>query len=446
MAGLPRDYRALWAMCRKQIVATAKRCGLTNTEVLSELREQEALEAFVTDETIPDEMSWEDTLALLGLDDAGWRRTLHSMTKSNGDGLKWCNIAPLPARNGDNLTSRDIVYYGPTLWEAARFLDGSNQIAVTKPFCPRRTLAFKEYLDNILATVQPVVKVVEKPKLTVVPPPAVQEIPVAVTPDPPWPKGLPKNYDGVVLKYGTYVHDQVQRSSKIKTSDEIQEVCQEVWLKLIRADVLRKFAEIAMSKLPSTMTYPQCLIFLGITSKQFSSALKKAPFSIKPVQGVELADDALYSTAQIETLDVSGLLPTVRDPDRCRPEATERGFKSYLATAVKNHFKNLIRYRNRRHQERGLDSRVVLSGGSTGVYSKTMLLEEASSWEANIPDDTDMPMEAMLDLASEIRRHDITPCSEQGMAVLDCVVANSRKNLTLRGAMDSVRAKVRVGE
>ena len=451
MAGLPADYRGLWAMCRKQIIATAKRCGLANAEVISELKKQKALEAFSNDETVPEEMSWNDTLAYLGLNAAGWRRALRSMTYGNNDDLAWCNLAPMPARNGDDLFSQDIIYWGPSLYRLAQWLDTSGQVPVVKPSCPRRTLAFKKHIDALLEVLQPVVaKVTEvaKPKLELVRqvPIAQPAVIVATVPEDPWPKGLPKDYNGVVAKYGSYVHDQVQRASKIKTSDEINEVCQEVWVKLIKAEVLRKFAETAMSKLPSTMTFPQCLVFLGVTSKQFVAALKKAPFSIKPVQGIELADDSLYSTAQIETLDASGLLPATRNPNRCRPEATERGFKSYLATAVKNHFKNLIRYRKRRHQERGLDSRVVLSGGSSGVYSKTMVLEEASSWEGNIPDDSDMPMEAMLDLVDEIRRHDILPNSDQGMAILDCVVANSRKNLTLRGAMDSVKGKVRVGE
>lgn len=464
--GLPADYRGLWSMFRKDIQATAKRLGVPNSAVIFELKKRDVIQRFAVDKTMPNDMSQKEVCNALGTDLTGWKKVLKAVLKAAGGNLPWggidaprygerrttpwtnqaSSLVPWVVSGGDDLFSEDVYLFGPSIFEIALRMDWAQVALVRKPTCARRTQAFKKHVCKVLAGLK-ATKEVAKPVVTVVPQ-MVEKLEVVERPIPQpaivpekqeaWPRGLPRTFEGMTSQYGAYLFDQVKRISPIKTSDELDDVCQEIWLKLMNAKVLEKFASTALSKLPSTMTYPQALRFLGVTHQDFQAAVLAAPFALKPVQGVEMDEASLYSTAQLQTLDISGLLPEVRDLDRCRPEATERGFKTYLTRAVKNHFKNILRYRGRKHKERGLDGSTLLAADSSGVYTKAAVLEESGSWEDSVADLSEMPMEAMCDLVSEIRRHGLDVTSELGMAVLDQVIANTKKGMTLREALESV--------
>jgi hypothetical protein len=261
-----------------------------------------------------------------------------------------------------------------------------------------------------------------------------------------WPKDLPRNDNELARMYSEYIFEQVRRNSKIKTEDELCEISQQVWLCLIKGKVLERFVETAKTRLPRTLTTADAIGYLGISMRQWKGAVEYSQKSDSfwfplPINGAHLAEGALYLTEDIQTLDTSGFLDHARNSPRKHPEFSGRGFKSYLAMAVKNHFLNMLRTRTRRHKERGVDDRVVLTPGTSGTYHKAYVAEEDVRWEENLADTQGLDMEELIDLKSMLSRHDVDPRTASGVNVLDHVT----RGLTIRSAVKyEQRQQVRV--
>jgi len=435
--GVPSDYRELYSLFRPLLTAKASERGTTVSEVLSELRRQRVIEDFDIDRSIPDSFSMEEAARFLGLSDAEWKKVLKKTCLPLRYGtrtLPWACVRPKTHEDEYVQPSKlDVIYWGQSILAISDFLY-DNDVPTARPESARIALAFRRRLGWFLSRIR-----VEAKPARVEP-----EVPLAEVVDKPvgeitkWPKELPRDEDELQKMYGGYIFDQVRRASIIKTDEELREVSQEVWLKLIEANVLGHFLEAARTKMPRTLTLEDVLGYLGITHGQWKNAMayhRKNPsfYMPKPVKGTATGLESLFVTEQIQALDESGFLKGRRGEPRRHPEVTGRGFKSYLATCVQNHFKNLLRTRSRRHKERTIEPKMALAANESGIFQKVTTIEDASSWEENLTDDTgvDIPIEDLIDLADRFRQHGVDPVSDQGLEVMDLMT----KGHTLRSAI-----------
>jgi len=446
-AGLPTDYsyQAFYKPYRKIFETASAKHGVPYEVILEKLKKLRVIERFSPSDRCPNGLTWQEAYNFLGMTESEWRAYLNrtaktsKIWKASKRSEAWWKIEPLVVR-GD-VFDLDVIYWGPSILTIANFLDSQGIGTTVRPRNPQMRLAFSKHLTKVVSTllarmqIAPPVTVLQVTEKTNV----IPIRPIAKPSEPAthdtWPKGLPRDWNGVVTQYAPYVYDQIRRCSVIKTPDELEELNQAIWTKLISANALDRFVERATSKLPSTISLVDTLGYLGITAEQFDKAVKRAvknDWLIRPVSGKETDAEVYYMTADIETLDTSGFLPEDR-LERRRPEPSCRGFKSYLAQAVQNHFKNLIRTKKRRHQERPADSRSVFKRESGGLFSKVAVMEEGASWEDTLADQEGASMEDMLDFLGILRKHQIDPRTPKGTAILDLIT----KGYTLKEAQRS---------
>jgi hypothetical protein len=432
--GVPGNYRDL-ASCYGAVLAlTATGLGISVEELVASARCAKLVELFDIEEHFPSRFTWDEAKAVAGMNDDQWHKFLvYTKKAASGLALPYANIRPYTLKGGEGPGpaepwDMEAVYWGSDILRVLDFMD-THKIRRHKPTCSALVSAFKLHLEEFLDSVRRI-KIAAATKAVDASLAALEAV------DDGWPEDLPRNNNELVKMYNEYVFDQVRRVSKIKTDDELEEVGQQVWLNLIHSKVLEKFIEAAKTKLPRTLTLKEVCGYLGITSQQWASAVayseKTDSFWMPiPVKGTAVSVDALYLTEDIQTLDNSGFLDGRRNAEREHPEFSGRGFKSYLTMAVKNHFKNLLRTRSRRHKERGVDSKVVLSPNTAGTYHKAYTSEEDVSWEENLADGNDLPMEDLLDLKDALDRNGVDPTTDDGVDILD----HMTRGLTLKAAV-----------
>lgn len=436
--GIPSNSQELSTIYRQNLTEASKGLGVSLEELVGLACEAKLVENFIVEEHCPATFTWDTARAFAGMTDDQWHGfLLNTKCPPKGSRLDWESVRPEMIRGYNGKADQgpaepydmDAVYWGPDILRATDFMD-LHGLKRGRSTCP-------QMVDAFLGALHEFFEVVHRNK--------VREASARLGTnlaefeadcETPWPKDLPRNDLEMSQMYSDYVFDQVRRISKIKTKDELEEVTQQVWLNLIQSEVLAKFVETSKTKLPRTLTTIEVMGHLGITQRQWASAVA---FSMKsdefwlplPVKGLHLAEDALYLTEDIQTLDASGFLEDARNAPRQHPEFSGRGFKSYLTKAISNHFKNLLRTRSRRHKERGVESNVVLTSSSAGTYHRGYTSEEAVNWEDNLVDGNDLDMESMLDLKAMLERHHVDPLTESGRSVLDHI----GRGLTVKGAV-----------
>lgn len=419
--GVPSNYRELSALYGQVLTAAAMGLGVHVEELLKSAQHAKLVECFDIVEHFPSKLTWDEAKTVAGMDDDQWHKFLVN-TKKPPKGLpSYADVRPYtlsgdegpgPAEPWD----MDAVYWGSDILRAIDFMD-EHKIRRQKPSCLALTTAFKVCLEEFLDSMRRV-KIAAATK-------AVDAGLASLEADEDgWPEDLPRNNKQMERMYGEYIFDQVRRVSKIKTDDELAEVNQQVWMNLLQSKVLEKFIEAAKTKLPRTLTVSEVCGYLGITAQQWASAMTYAKKNDSfwmpiPVKGTTFSVDALFLTEDVQTLDNSGFLEGRRNSERQHPEFSGRGFKSYLTMSIKNHFKNLLRTRSRRHKERGVDSKVVLTPNTAGTFHKAYTSEEDVSWEENLADGNDLAMEDLLDLKAALDRNGINPTTDDGVDVLD---------------------------
>ncbi len=454
--GVPNDYHELKEFYRPQLEAKASEQGLKLKEVVEALRVSALIEGFDLEECLPDTFTFEEAAQFLGLSKEAWARVLKKTCSSYNRGLPWYFVRPHTG-DGDFVQANNLdVSFWTSSIEAISDFMYDHDVPRARPVLAKAEGAFRRRLGWFLSKVRgasvqakQVVASVIAPQ-PIDPPIVVESEPKSVGEIVDWPTDLPRNNNDLQKMYGDYIFNQVRRVSMIQTEEELREVNQQVWLNIMQSDVLGSFVEAARTKLPRTLTLDEVVGYLGITHAQWVNAAsyhgrKKDSWMPKPVKGTLFSKDALFLTEDIQTLDESGFLKGRRTETRRHPGVTGRGFKSYLTTAVTNHFKNLLRTRSRRHKERVLDPKMALASGASGTYHKVTTMEDAASWEENLTDDTsvDLPMEDLIDLADRFRQHDVNPNSERGLEIIDLMT----RGHTLRGAIKAqgrtiVRQKV----
>ncbi len=435
--GVPRDYRELFSLYRAVVETSAKKLGLSCAEVLRSLREKRTIEGFDFRRHAPNTFNRDEVLLYMGLTSSQWKLLFNAteipVSTGTSRTLPWWKQRPLKV-NGDagyaRTDARNTIYWAPDI---IRMRDSLGEhVPVPRPVCHRLARSFRARLGQMLSRVK-----VSRPSS--LKPPAILKTELAAPLSirlSDWPSDLPRNPEEMMTMYGDYMVSQVRRISKIRTEDELREVVQHTWEVVLSSDVLGKFVLSAQTKLPRTLMFDEVLGYLGISKAQWSNALayrqRRAMWMPTPIKG-SVGLEALYLTSDIQTLDESSFLKNRRTQPRKHPEVSNRGFKSYLGTAINNHFKNLLRTRSRRHKERCLDNTTTLIPNSVGEYHRTYS-EEGGSWEDSLVSVQHCDMESMLDLVFEVRRKGIDPLSDRGRQVLDRM---TKRGMTINMAIRS---------
>lgn len=435
--GIPSSYSEFLSIYRQNLTEACNGLGLSIEELLQFARDARLIENFNIEEQCPVSFTWDEARSFAGLTDDQWHTFLRRTQRPpKGSPIDWASVRPEAMRGYNGKASQGpaepgdtcAIYWGQDILQIADFMD-RHSLKRGRSSCPAMVESFLVVLHEFFEAVRQNKLAAASKQM------GLHLAEIEKDSETAWPKDLPRNDRELSTMYSDYVFDQVRRISRIKTSDELAEVSQQVWLNLIQSGVLGKFIEAAKTKLPRTLTTSEVMGYLGITSRQWQNAIASSTRSNfwlpLPVKGFHLTEGALYLTEDIQALDASGFLEGSRFVPRQHPEFSGRGFRSYLTMAIRNHFKNLLRTRSRRHKERGVDTNVVLTSSSAGTYHRAYTSEEATSWEENLVDGNDLEMEDMLDLKAMLDRHHVDPLTENGRNVLDHI----SRGLTVKSAV-----------
>lgn len=416
--GVPRDYAELSLLFTLKVENTSRRCGLSSSDVILALKENRVLESFDFHQHAPPFFDRKSVLLYMGLSSSQWTRLLAATEiPDRKTSLPAWKRRPLRV-DGDggpvDVDAFEALYWAPDIISMRESL--GEHIPVPRPICLSMANAFMAHLEQALSLL----------------PSSKAAIPTGSPDDPE----IPRNAEEMQIMYGDYVTAHVRRISKIRTEEEIREVVQHIWSAILGSDVLGKFLLSARSKLPRTLTLEEALGYLGITKDQWTSVIayrkRHNTWVPEPVRGPS-DEGLLFLTADIQTLDASNFLKGPRKLPRKFPEASSRGFKSYLITSINNHFKNLLRTRSRKHKEHCLDATTTLVPSGSGTYRRTYS-EDGSCWEDNLVSAQPCDMESMIDLATELRRKGVDPRTSEGSLVLDFM---TRRGMTINMAVRS---------
>lgn len=256
-----------------------------------------------------------------------------------------------------------------------------------------------------------------------------------------WPEGVPRSYEELFRDWGDFIAARVKHFNKVERNFE--DLLQDVWMRLMNAKFLERFVGSAAARLPTTMTAEQAVEYLGVTWKQWEHVLRRNTadpdkWAPKPVgyrgqlaEGQEiplLSRLAVFVTEEIKVLDEIDPWRT-RPNERKRPTITARGFKAYLTQAIRNHFANFCRTRNRKYKDVLLNPAAVIvtdrDQPAAGYHLSSTEIESVGGWEANVVA-LMLGDEEALSIKHEIEvqfaSRGIDPTSEQGQEVLDFII------------------------
>jgi DNA-directed RNA polymerase specialized sigma24 family protein len=241
---------------------------------------------------------------------------------------------------------------------------------------------------------------------------------------------VPANYSELFKAYGPMISAQLRRLNKLP--QEFEDLVQHVNLSIIQAQVLERFQKSTEVKSHKPVTAAQAVEYLGISWQRWVSAMtesKHSPDAVwmpTPCDGKSpFGQDTMFLISDILLLDESGYFAT-RDYARKHLPALGRGFKAYLSMAVRHHFFNWTRTRNRR-------------------FSRDMVmppLEDGKAWETSLEQPQGLGMEDAISIAQTLERcHNVEAHSELAQRIGDLLLrGNSRRAIRLVEAIDEARA------
>ncbi len=261
-----------------------------------------------------------------------------------------------------------------------------------------------------------------------------------------WPIGVPKNYDSFYREYRVFVERTLNRYIKPCPSQQIEDVKQHIWLKLVESRTIEKFVEKAKyRKIPAKLTATEAVEYLGITWDQWMGLMRKDLKWLQPSEGSVFSASAVFTGDQIRNVEESGIFPIV---DAIPASDMTKVFRGYLTHVVHNHFANYCRTRVRRF----IKDNVVPNENSrvNGGHLGSALDGDMTSWEDALEDHSRARPDEGLDLPEvdsvEELHEDLTEqidrihksCPGRQEDVLDLIA----EGLTLREAIGQVRAQV----
>jgi DNA-directed RNA polymerase specialized sigma24 family protein len=264
---------------------------------------------------------------------------------------------------------------------------------------------------------------------------------------------IPKSYEELQQNWGKFIFDLLQRINKIQRN--MDDLYQQIWLKLIEADFLTRFDDYKQTQMPKVLSAVDSCDLLGVTWVQWVTAMglhhngipvldeygkvisrKKGrwmptPINIAEFEAAGLAGytsmAALYAFEDVIRLSFEthrcangslrrafkkmgqdvrgGLLYGSERPEGAAKlpavRVTKSMFKNYLAMAVGNHFANYCRTEFRRHKERPFQQ-------------PTFVEDDAPFWETALPDPKAVKSDTMVALsqAKQILSNTLFECLE----------------------------------
>jgi DNA-directed RNA polymerase specialized sigma24 family protein len=237
---------------------------------------------------------------------------------------------------------------------------------------------------------------------------------------------IPKNYDELREQYERLIYKVLLKYNKVERNFE--DLCQDVWRRLLQADLLKRFEEKVQLQAPKVLTAVQACDFLGVSWDQWCAAMwayhkgqprknkdgtrkrcrrKKGRWMPTPINLAEFQAQGLAGYATKTALfafeDVIQLTLEKRTKSgktrrafrvmgrdvrngvvvgESRPEGflkfpkarvTRLQFQNYLIMSVLNHYANFCRTQDRRHKERPYTPPAHMEG-------------EGIIWESTLPD------------------------------------------------------------
>ncbi len=189
----------------------------------------------------------------------------------------------------------------------------------------------------------------------------------------PW--TLPRDNNELHARYGAFIMKVVSRHNKVGRN--FQELFQEVWLRLVRVDILSKFWDHAQTQLPKTLTAENACAYLGINFGMWRTAMwayhnqgrAGAHWMPEPVNREEFgltSRRAIYEFSDIQKIEdhVSGNCASDEKPwfkstgiaSLPEKKPSKAHFENYLSVMIQNTLANCFRTNKRRHKERAFDT------------------------------------------------------------------------------------------
>lgn len=250
--------------------------------------------------------------------------------------------------------------------------------------------------------------------------PEIVELPYGWT----HPPGVPKDDTELFDTHKDFILRILKRHNKVDRN--LEDLYQGVCLRLVEAQVLKKFLRGAARRLPPEMEATEVCAFLGITPQAWVSFLKnhRHARTLGPLKGSRFGLRSVWETATICEFDYE---ETVKGKyNRVRPRMTSRGWKTYLQRSIHNAFANLCRTKDRRHKEHVLTPNTVLSPLGDGSYKQSTGSEDFSAWEVNLAAAMTADEADLIDLRDFLRKIDLDLDSQQGVEVLDFLIQQGR--------------------
>ena len=173
---------------------------------------------------------------------------------------------------------------------------------------------------------------------------------------------IPRTNDDLASLYGRYIALQVKNLNK--RPENLEDILQAVWLKLVEGRVVEKFHERARRTRPEALTTEEVCLHLGIsveswTGSQENYRMGDSPirWMPTPVAGEATSIDALWATDDIERYEATAYEyhTKVAESEDLIPRVTAANFRTYLQHAIHNAFANWCRTQSRRAKDRVLD-------------------------------------------------------------------------------------------
>jgi hypothetical protein len=285
--------------------------------------------------------------------------------------------------------------------DIVRVLHSSKRFSDVSPIFPEETVrAFEDFLR---AAVERVFLNWKKMSTVTTAKETVQAKKPEAVPFVGWPVGVPKDNTAFYRDYRVFVERTLNRYIKPCPSQQIEDVKQHIWMKLIESNTLEKFVQKArFRKLPAKLTATEAVDYLGITWDQWMDLIRQDPKWLQPVEGSLFSASAVFTNDQIRLVEGSGIF-TIQDA--IPASDMSKVFRGYLNQVIHNHFANYCRTRVRREvkdQVLPADNVRVLGGRVASP-----LEGDTTPWEESIVDSGSVSPDLCVDLTKACSYEDV---------------------------------------
>jgi DNA-directed RNA polymerase specialized sigma24 family protein len=267
----------------------------------------------------------------------------------------------------------------------------------------------------------------------------------------PWPAGVPRNYDEMYQTWGKYVSNLIGRYNKVDRNFE--ELVQWIWEKLLQSNLLEKYVDRLYDSQETVSNFEACQ-FVGLAwsverigpdgKKRMDRGpwykrmwrcycgepmgrkgniplgpdgqrlRKKSGWMPKIVKGTWASKEALLLRSDVikfkEQLDeermeaalegkVLRIWQSIGESKIPIPASTDANFAGYLRRAVRNHFCNFVRHKERKEKERLHDHFFTFTNRlaqNEGAQWEDLLVDERSGGAAEASAELNAALAKML--------------------------------------------------